>query len=356
MITKLQQVASQFSPASHLTIQPLGNGLINDTYLVGSASSSFVLQRINSHVFPQPNQVIDNLSLLGRHIQTKPADTVRLQIPYIIPTRQETPSYQDEEGHVWRALERIHPAESRNRIQCSEEAAQIGFALAHFHRLCADLSPQRLHDTLPGFHIAPTYLAQYQQRLTQPLDAKVDDRFRQCQAFIESHEKNVDILENAKCRGELTEYVIHGDPKLDNFLFRPGSHHVVSLIDLDTVKPGLPHYDIGDCLRSCCHDRERNHFDLDRCKIILKNYLAEAGDFFSDKDYDYLYAAIWLIPFELGLRFFSDHLSGNRYFKVNKPEQNLKRALAQFALCDSIERQKIVLQRFIYELKERHER
>ena len=355
MDTKLQQIASQFIDAPQdIAVTPLGNGLINDTYLVESRSNSIVLQRINRNVFAQPHWIMENISRLGQHIRGKAANTVHLHIPEIIPTQQGNTYYRDEEGHVWRALERIHPAESRNRIQHDEEAAQIGFALAHFHRLCADLSPQLLHDTLPGFHVTPAYLAQYRQLLAQPISNTVDDEFRSCVAFIESHQNDVDILESAKNRGELKEQLIHGDPKLSNFLFQPGYHQVVSLIDLDTVKPGLVHYDIADCLRSCCHDRESNHFDLSRCEIILQNYLAEANGYFSIKDYDYLYAAIWLIPFELGMRFFSDYLNGNRYFKISEPRQNLKRALAQFALSDSIERQKTNLQQFIYDLRNRY--
>jgi len=349
---KLQTIAAQFTASQNpFAITPLGNGLINDTYLVESLSSSFVLQRINGDVFSQPHRIMENLSKLGQHIRKKASDTVRLRIPDIILTRQGKPSYRDEENNVWRALERIYPAESRNHILHEQEAAEIGFALGHFHRLCADLSPSLLHDTLPGFHVTPNYLAQFQRLLTQPIKVAIDDEFRQCQAFIEAHENDVSILENAKSRGELKEQLIHGDPKLNNFLFQPGSNHVVSLIDLDTVKPGLIHYDIADCLRSCCHDRETNCFNLDRCEIILKNYLAEADDFFSEQDYDHLYAAIWLIPFELGLRFFSDYLNGNRYFKVTGPRHNLKRAQAQFALCDSIEKQKASLHQYINSLK-----
>ena len=129
--------------------------------------------------------------------------------------------------------------------------------------------------------------------------------------------------------------MIHGDPKLNNFLFDNRSKKAISLIDLDTVKPGLVHYDIGDCLRSCCQS-ENNQFDLDCCAALLKSYLLEAGAFFTDHDIAYLYAAIRLIPFELGLRFYTDYLHGNCYFKVTAPEQNCQRAIQQFRLCENI--------------------
>lgn len=352
MNANLQQIAAQFvDNLDQPTITPLGNGLINDTYLVQGAANSFILQRINPDVFPQPEYIMDNLSQLARHIRQKPSRNVFLRIPNIIPTRQKKNYYQDSNDVTWRALEHIYPAESRDHLQNRDEAAQIGSALGHFHNLCSDLSPALLHDTLPGFHITPRYLAQYRQSLDQLGKIKIDDEFKLCCDFIESHQDEVDILENAKERGELSERVIHGDPKLNNFLFKPNSHKIISLIDLDTVKPGLLHYDIADCLRSCCHDKRNNHFDIERCRIILQNYLRETRGFFTASDYDYLYPAIWLIPFELGLRFFTDYLNGNRYFKTSEPRQNLKRAQGLFALCDSIQQQQTAIERCISKLK-----
>lgn len=332
-------------------IFPLGNGLINDTFLVQGDRVNFVLQRINLHVFPQPEQVMQNLARLGRHIQQKPEQKLRLQIPDIIYTVDGRLFYQDESHQVWRALQLISPAESRDHIQNNDEAEQVGFALAHFHRLCSDLPSTQLHDTLPGFHITPRYFQHYQKLLTKPIQVDIDAEFEQCQAFIQTHQNSIAILEQAKINGDINEQVIHGDPKLNNFLFQPGTNQIISLIDLDTVKPGLLHYDIGDCVRSCCHNKTSNSFDLERCRIILTSYLQEMGGFFSVRDYDYLYAAIWLIPFELGLRFFSDYLCGNPYFKVHEPRQNLERAMAQFAFCDNIIQQQKVLLACIQQLK-----
>ncbi len=355
MNAALAKLAGQFAECeSLLSVTPLGNGLINDTFLVKSRIGDFVLQGINPLVFPQPKQVMQNLLRLGEHIRGKPESAVRLQIPGIIRTLDGQAFYQDEDRRIWRALRLISPAESRERIRHDEEAAQVGFALAHFHRLCGDLPAAQLHDSLPGFHITPGYFKHYQQLLTQPLQVAVDAEFERCRAFIQNHQHDVGILEKARQQGDIQEQVIHGDPKLNNFLFQPGSHRVVSLIDLDTVKPGLLHYDIGDCIRSCCHGKADDSFDLDRCRIILSHYLQEIGAFFTQRDYDYLYAAIWLIPFELGLRFFSDYLSGNSYFKVNEPRQNLKRAIAQFAFCDNIFQQRDALLTCINDLKQSH--
>ena len=345
---RLQTIAEQF--AGHGTtpqITPLGNGLINDTYLVICAGKRFVLQGINRRVFPEPNQVVANLRQLNRHVAAQTMVKPHLRIPVLLETVDNQPCHTDPNGEVWRALELIEPAESREQLSNDIEASQVGFALAHFHKLCAGLPTDELYDTLPGFHITPLYFQNYQGLLEQPLQVVADAEYWQCRQFIDQSEARISELEQAKERGELRERVIHGDPKLNNFLFVPGSDHIVSLVDLDTVKPGLVHYDIGDCLRSCCHIPETNEFDLDRCQIILDNYLREAGEFFTTADYDYLFSAVWLIPFELGLRFFSDYLNGNQYFKVSTPRQNLERALALFALCDSIDQKRAILERLI---------
>jgi Ser/Thr protein kinase RdoA (MazF antagonist) len=348
MNQNLQAVARHFvGNIDSISITPLGNGLINDTYLLSAGEQNMVLQCINQQVFPQPQQVVENLQQLDRHLAQKAPAEIKLQIPKVIATRDGRCYQFDAQGHFWRALQWIHPAESRETLQNDNEAEQIGFALGHFHRLCSDLTPLVLVDTLPGFHVTPVYHHQYLKALAQPLTVDCDDEFEFCRDFIAQRSDQFDILEAAKQRGELRETVIHGDPKLNNFLFRPGSGQVISLIDLDTVKPGLVHYDIGDCLRSSCRVAADNSFDLERCRIILRSYLQETGAFFSRKDYDYLYPAIWLIPLELGLRFFCDYLQGNRYFKTAQARENLHRAQAQFALCASIEQQRPALEQLI---------
>lgn len=350
MNPELLTIAGQFAGGSVITLSPLGNGLINDTYCVTADSGRFVLQRLNSNVFAYPERVMANLQLLGRHIRQKPTDAVQLRIPSLLTTLAGKAFLNDDDGHCWRAMQLINPGESRERISRNGEAENLGFALGHFHRLCSDLPTETLHDTLPGFHITPAYFAQYQLQISQPLQIQGDDRIAYCQRFIEGFLDHSDTLEQAKHQGLLIERVIHGDPKLNNFLFEPGSDRIVSLIDLDTVKPGLVHYDIGDCLRSACHILENNRFDLERCAIILTSYLREAGHFFSPADYAYLYPAILLIPFELGLRFFSDYLAGNCYFKVGDEDENLRRAVAQFQLCEDIDAKRGSIEKMISSL------
>lgn len=310
-------------------VEPLGNGLINDTFLVTTTTRQFVLQRINTDVFPAPAAITDNLLVIDRHLQQK--HRRRLTLPGLLPTLDGRPFYRDDNAGYWRAQHFIAPTTSLETLASLADAEQVGYALGHFHWLLSDLNPSCLHDTLPGFHITPDYLARYRDcaRQSQPPD-------RYCAEFIECYATIADRLEIAKQQGVLPLRAIHGDPKLNNFLFDSNNRRIVSLIDLDTVKPGLVHYDIGDCLRSCCHDPASDGFDLTICAAILRCYLAEASGFLQDDEYAFLYPAIQLMPFELGLRFYTDYLEGNRYFKVTTPDQNLQRAIRQFRLCADI--------------------
>ncbi|MEQ1531764.1 MAG: aminoglycoside phosphotransferase family protein [Methylococcales bacterium] len=324
-------IAKQFAPAL-INITPLGNGLINDTYLVVTDTQRLVLQKINRQVFPRPELIMANLSRLSEHVGQASRELTQLVIPELLKTTAGANYYLDDHNDYWRALSYIDQTESLETIRTLADAEQAGAALGCFHCLVSDLNPDNLHDTLPGFHIAPDYLTQYQQILAQPTCKPDAD----CATFINEFHHLVNDLENAKQQGLLRQRIIHGDPKLNNFLFDKRSRQVVSLIDLDTVKPGLVHYDIADCLRSCCHNPDTDRFQLDVCEAILKSYLREVGSFFSEHDYRYLYPAIRLIPFELGLRFYTDYLAGNRYFKVSEPQQNLQRAAQQFRLCADI--------------------
>ncbi len=339
-------IAEQFAH-SVTSVKPLGNGLINDTYLVITPEYSFVLQKINHRVFPKPELIMANLACLNQHVLQKNELSAKLIIPDLRQTCKGFNFYLDEHNDYWRALSFIDNSESLETPRTFADAQQVGSALGCFHTLMSDLDPELLHDTLPGFHITPSYLSHYQQVINQlqKLPANPDSQY--CATFISHFRSIAEDLEVAKQQGLLPTRIIHGDPKLNNFLFDRHSQKIISLIDLDTVKPGLVHYDIGDCLRSCCHNLANDQFDLTLCEAILSSYLSEVGTFFNEYDYHYLYSAIRLIPFELGLRFYTDYLEGNRYFKVTEPEQNCQRAAQQFRLCANIMAQEKAIQALI---------
>jgi Ser/Thr protein kinase RdoA (MazF antagonist) len=246
-------------------------------------------------------------------------------------------------------------AQSFDTIRDMDHAREVGYALGAFHTLLSDLSPERLSDTLEGFHITPRYMQHYDKVLAK-YGAGSSPDVQYCRRFVSERSVLAHVLENARAQGRLLLRVIHGDPKVNNIMMDTSSGQAVSIIDLDTVKPGLAHYDIGDCLRSGCNALgeeteawEKVRFDTDFCGAILEGYLSTARKFLSGNDFEYLYESIRLIAFELGLRFFTDYLEGNVYFKVRGPEHNLARALVQFKLAESIEAQETAIRAIIRE-------
>ena len=182
-----------------------------------------------------------------------------------------------------------------------------------------------------------------------------------CLQVIAELRDRADVLENAKAESELPLRIVHGDPKLDNFLFDESGDQVISLIDLDTVHSGLLAHDIGDCLRSCCNtvgespeSGQNVAFDLNLAGAILDGYFTEAHAILSKPEVDSFAEAISLIPFELGLRFLTDYLQGNPYFKTSWPEHNLRRAVTQFRLTMAIEQCSDQIQHCLDDCVRRH--
>lgn len=350
-MTLEQDIAATFDLGGQIVdVRPYGHGLINDTFVVSlDTGHRAILQRINRHVFPKPEQIMDNLRTLMDHIrrrQTSNNTTAReLQWPRLFSDRDGRDSVLDAHGGFWRAMGFVENTHTLETITDTSQAEEVGFALGRFHAVIHDLDPARLHETLPGFHNAPNYLARFAAASVRRRETPDKAELRHCLAFVETRRSLADVLEIPRREGKLQLRPIHGDTKLNNFLFDVESGRAVSLIDLDTVQPGLIHFDIGDCLRSCANsagespeDLAAVRFDLDICHAVIKHYFSEASAFLTPHDRHYIYDAIRLIPFELGLRFLTDHLEGNHYFKIDWPGQNLHRALVQFALTTSIER------------------
>jgi Ser/Thr protein kinase RdoA (MazF antagonist) len=346
-----------------IEVRSFGSGNINDTFLVTTDSSednNFILQRINTHVFHQPGMVMNNMRIFTEHVQRRlqfsPLDR-RWEVPRVLLTEDAENHFQDAEGSFWRAISFIKNSQSFDVMHDTEHAKEIGYALGMFHNLISDLQSEKLADTLEGFHITPLYLQHYEE-VAAKVSKEQSSEVNYCSQFVDSRKTWAHVLENAKAEGRLPLRLMHGDPKINNVMFDTATRKAVSVIDLDTVKPGLVHYDIGDCLRSGCNplgeetdEWESVHFDTDLCQGILQGYLSVAKEFLTENDYAYIYDAIRLITFELGLRFFADYLAGNVYFKVKNPEHNLKRALVQFKLTESIESQETTIRNIIQDIK-----
>ena len=351
------KVATQFDVRGRLvTLQPLGAGNVNDTYRVimrtTFSEEQFVLQKINQAVFTDPAAVMSNMQIITdfahQKIEAEADDSDRIwQLPRIIQTKDGKGFVVDDDGEYWRGLSMIASTRSYEKVESPEVATEAGRVLGHFQRIIADCPLDDLQDTLPGFHITPQYLEKYdaalstdrgQERLNASMEAMRLGR------FVENRRDLTTILQDAFDRGELTIRPIHGDPKITNIMIDQFTGKGTCIIDLDTVKPGLIHYDFGDAVRSSCNpageetdDLSEVYFDVDLFEALFNGYLKEAGEFLTDNDKTYLFDSIRLITFELGLRFFADYLAGDVYFKTIYDGQNLNRARVQFALCESIE-------------------
>ena len=358
--------AARFSFQNRVTaVWDYGHGNVNDTFLVkldGGAEKHFILQRLNTRVFPEPGLVMQNLRVYSEHVHrrllnTPPNSGRRWETPRVLLTQDGGDHWVDYQGSFWRALSFIESTRAYDTIQDSGHAEEVGYALGMFHLLVSDLPAIRLADTLPGFHVTPCYLMRYDEIIEQHR-SHTSPEVEYALEFIRVRRGWASVLEQAREDGTLTMRPIHGDPKVNNVMLDLATGQAVSLIDLDTIKPGLVQYDLGDCLRSGCNplgeetaDWESVRFESAYCRAILEGYLSKARDFLTAGDYEYLYDGIRLIAFELGLRFFTDYLAGNVYFKAQHPQHNLARALVQFKLTENIESQESAIRNLIRELR-----
>lgn len=352
---RLFKITNDFEIAGEVTsVITFGNGNINDSYLVSTncvQQKKYILQKINSHVFLKPDLLMQNICTVTEHIENKLGDSHRWQVFSVVKTKSGHGFHVSNDGSHWRMISFIEDAESFDVIQSDEQAFKLGSALGLFHSLVSDLPPGELATVIEGFHITPAYLMHFDQvkkntshSLNEP--QKITKLKSYAFKFIANNRSKVSKLETAKKEALISLRIMHGDPKINNVMFHRNTGDAISIIDLDTVEPGLVHYDIGDCIRSSCNTLGEEageqwqdvYFDIKKCHSILKGYISEAKSFLTAGDYEYIYHSIFIIAFELGLRFFTDYLQGNRYFsKIDYEEQNLYRGLTQFKLADSIQ-------------------
>ena len=357
MTVDLTHIARQFAVDGRLVaIDPTGSGNVNDTYLAIFRTTfdehRIIVQRISRRVFKRPETIMENLRKITAHVHARlereadQSDRI-WQLPAIVPCRDGRDWFVDTEGEYWRALTLIDSARAPDAAQSAEHAYEVGCVLGQFHRLLSDMDPALLEHPLPGFHVTPLYLAKYDAALRTPVAAaalKASVEAQRMARFVEERREFAHVLQRALDRGELCLRMVHGDPKVNNIMIDDYTAKGTAIIDLDTVSPGLIHYDFGDALRSIGNPAgeevsmlSKVAFDLDLCAGFCRGYMRFAGDFLTEADRAHLFDAVRLITFELGLRFFEDHLSGNQYFKVRSPEQNLNRARVQFRLCEVME-------------------
>ena len=352
-------IASRFSD-DVANVKPLEGGNINETFRVDCADGSrFILQRISTTVFPDPAAIMRNLRVICEHSAKRLADEEALaarngapflawRVPQIVQTLDGADYAIDGDGGFWRATTFIENSTAWPTLRDVAHAREVGYALGRFQSLLSNLGDDALTDTLPGFHVTPGYLAWFDHvEATAEAKARAQGNAEclEMLRFIEAERERATLLEDALARGDLRLRTIHGDPKVSNVMIDDSTSRAIAMIDLDTTKPGLIHYDFGDCVRSTCNpagEEPENaadaHIDLDALREVATGYIGCAGNFLSDADRALLYDSVRMIAFELSLRFFTDYLDGSRYFRVSYPEHNLHRATVQRILCQDVAR------------------
>ncbi len=362
----LVAVADRFKPSGEVVeVREFGSGLVNATFLVALDSEKekrFILQRINTAIFPRPERIMGNLGVIAGHVQGRlkaapPEAGRRWEVPRPLLTEEGGDHWIGPDGSFWRAISFIEGAQTFDTIQDAAHAGEVGHALGTFQNLLSDLPTGKLAATLEGFHVTPRYLAHFDEVMAKNRPRKSPE-MDYALKFVAGRREGAGLLEEARDAGKLRLRPIHGDPKVNNVMMDRATGRAVAMIDLDTAGPGLVHYDIGDCLRSGCNplgeetDRwEAVRFETELCRAVLSGYLPAAGAFLTEEDDEYLCDAVRLIAFELGLRFLTDYLEGDVYFKVKEPEHNLLRALVQFKLTESIESQERAIRDIVGETR-----
>lgn len=353
MNTAIHTIAEQFSHQTIISVVPFGDGNINDTYLVTTDKEDFILQRINPVVFPDPRLILANQTQLQKLLAAEKDVSPPFTIPSQRLTCQGKNHYKDEHHCFWRAQEFIKDGREIPTLH-HHHGQSVGQLLGFFHGLCSPETACRFHVTLPNIHATRLHLQCYTTRRSSTIKEASPMRLHFCTTSIETYRAEAAQLDHILHEPNLIKRLIHGDPKQSNILFDHKTERACSLIDLDTIGPGPILHDLSDLIRSCCnHAREDEPeaeviFDLPLAMEIINGYSQVTTSFLSQGEISILGSSLWLMPFELAVRFLNDYLAGSIYFKTSHPQQNLIRSYNQFKLAEQIHQNQHVLQDYVH--------
>jgi len=342
-----------------IAIAPLGEGLINPTFRVRTRGTNgrvgrYVIQAINHQVFPRPDSLMANLTRVLTHLARKmgPEGADPRRVLSLIPTRDGDTTWTDSEGRSWRGFLFIEDSLTLQSVTDPKLAYEAGRAFGHFVHQLADLPPPRLHEHLPGFHDTPARL----RALRECAEANPMGRAGKAAPELDrifAREDTVTLLARAQAEGTLPERPVHNDTKINNLLFDHRADQALCVIDLDTVMPGLALHDFGDLVRSAAASRPEGsgsgRLRLSLFEGLLRGWVTGMGPLLTQGEAELLAAAPRVITLELTMRFLTDHLAGDHYFKTDRPGQNLDRCRTQLGLLDSMEEQADAMERLVRE-------
>ena len=344
--------AAMFDFGGEVTsVVPYGNGHINDTYAVtcslAGGSVRFILQRLNPVVFPDRAGLMRNMiavtEFLRKAVIRDGGDPER-ECLRLIPLKDGSPYLTDESGDVWRATQFIENTDAYLVAESPEMFASAGEAFGKFMARLGGFDASSLFEVIPRFHDTPDRYARFLASLERNAAGRMDEAKDEI-AFVRERGEGCSVITDALERGEVPVRVTHNDTKLNNVLIDTATKEAVCVIDLDTVMPGSMLYDFGDAVRVGCSTAKEDErdlslvdFDLGLFRAFTEGYLAGAGRSVTAAELGLLPDAARLMTFECGMRFLTDFLDGDTYFKTAYPEHNLVRARTQFKLVRTMER------------------
>ncbi len=358
----LRQIGAEFNiPGIFHDAEPYGTGHINDTYracwMEGRTPRAYIHQRINHFVFKDPARLMDNIQRVTGHLRRKiacrPGAQPEREALTVVPARDGRLFFRDDQGNFWRTYIFITKARTYDVCPDARLAREAARAFGQFQADLADLNGARLHETIPWFHHTPRRFQALESSIQEDkcnraAGVRADIQF--CLARQAMAGKVTDLL----ARGLMPERITHNDTKINNVMMDIESGRGVCVIDLDTVMPGCVLYDFGDMVRTItrtCPEDEPNlarvSLDTRMFEALAAGYLESAGAFLSPVEIEHLAFAGQLVTFTIGIRFLTDYLQGDVYFKTHRPGQNLDRARVQFKMVAELEQAHDRLQRVV---------
>ena len=352
----LNSVMSQFSVyGEYLIGVPYGTGHINDTFQVtfdqGGTTVHYILQRVNTNVFRNPEALMENFVRVTGHIGRKIREERKLhpetrhRTLEVVPARDGKPFVRDAAGNFFRCYVFVENARAYDVLETPEQAFKVAQAFGEFQCNLVDLPGPRLHETIPDFHNTPKRLEALRQAIRRDPVGR-ERRVRREIDFIMKRADETERLLRLQAEGAIPERITHNDTKVNNILIDDLTGDGICVIDLDTVMPGLSLYDFGDMVRAGTSPAEEDEVDLAKVgmrfemyEALYRGFLSSAGSFLTEAERENLPFSGKLITFEIAIRFLTDYLEGDVYFKVKRPEHNLERCRNQLRMVESIEEQ-----------------
>ena len=344
-----------------LHAEPLKIGHINETYIAtydqGGMRVRYIHQKLNRNVFKNPAGVMKNVMRVTRHIREKlearnvPDLTRRVLV--VIPTRDGEACHKNGNHDVWRTFVFVEGVQTHEAVQSPAQAFQAGKAFGEFQSLLVDLPGGRLIETIPDFHNTRKRFKNFQNAVQADRYNRAAGVRREIEFALQRQPVTGMILD-AMSRGKIPERITHNDTKFNNVMLDVVTGEAMCIVDLDTVMPGCALYDFGDMVRTTTSPTLEDELDLAKVtlqmpmfKQLARGYYSTAGQFLTRREKELIAFSGKLITFEIGLRFLTDYLCGDVYFRTHRPDHNRDRCRTQFKLVESIERQESAMQKFV---------